>query len=221
MNECDYILTGACPYGLASLHMLCWGYGIELLPALNCHLHCVHACVRVYASVCVCRWTSLRSQYAACADSSTHYPQCRACSIIAHIFMLLSDMLSSQTALCTHPLKVQPIALEPPCNQLAVVYLDCLGSSMNSASQPVAAETSYQSRAEAMMEDNCYKVVIVSSVQCEAHCMHTLTYHLPPTRTNHPLVQSRSEKTLSFELLDIQVDLTEDLPETKVNNYIK
>ena len=59
--------------------------------------------------------------------------------------------------------QVQPIALEPPCSRLAALYLDCLGSSMNGASQPTATEAGYQSTAEAMMtEDNCYKVVIVS-----------------------------------------------------------
>ena len=34
-------------------------------------------------------------------------------------------------------------------------------------------------------------------------------------------MQSRSGKTLTFELLDIQVNPTEDLPESKVSKYTK
>ena len=131
--------------------------------------------------------------------------------------------------MATLPLKVQPIALEPPCNQLATLYLDCLGSSMTSATQPTTGEANYQSSAEAMMmEDNCYKVVVVScSVYYCIHtdlCTHTHILYAQihtHTNTNHSFMQSRSEKTLSFELLDIQVDLTEDLPETKVSKVSK
>lgn len=117
-------------------------------------------------------------------------------------YMLLSVKCPSshfQSQVCpvpTLPLKVQPIALEPPCSQLAALYLDCLGSSMTSATLPTNGEASYQGSAEAMMmEDNCYKVVVVSCSVCQASAnvlcnataftqtfVHTHTHLLTQTR---------------------------------------
>ena len=93
---------------------------------------------------------------------------CVCACIRACMHMCMRACVPTSTLLPhTYPnFKVQPIALEPPCSQLAAMYLDCLGTSMSSGSQPVAAEGSYQSSAEAMMmEDNCYKVVVVSYIQ--------------------------------------------------------